>query len=95
MSKLKTNEINLVFLGMFFEATFFQNHAVFGVSDEAEHGRHGHHHPISERSYALVMRLLFEAIFAMLCKISSMLLCTYSVLQVNNIRYCSLQSTIN
>ena len=33
------------------------------------------------------MRLLFKAILAIFCEISSILLCTYSVLQVMNIRY--------
>ena len=75
---------------MLFEATFSRSHVVFWISDERKHGRHVHHvphYPISERQHAQVMRLLFEAISAMFCEISSILLCTHFVLQVMNITY--------
>ena len=57
---------------MFFEAIFSRSHVVSGISDEGELGRHPHyvhHHPISERQHALVMRLLFETIFAIFYEI--------------------------
>ena len=80
VSKLKTNEISLLLFWMFFDATFSRSHVVFEISDKGEHGHnahHVHHHPISERQLALVMRLLLEAIFAKFCEISSILLCTH------------------
>ena len=60
-SKLKTNEIILVFLWMFFEATFSQSHVVFGTLGDDEHGRHAHHvqpHPVSESQHALIRKYL-------------------------------------
>ena len=80
VSKLKSNEISLLFLRMFFDATFSRSHVVFEISDKGEHGRnahHVHHHPVSERQHALVMRLLLEVIFAKFREILSILLCTH------------------
>ena len=90
VSKLKTIKISLVVLWMFFEVTISWSHVVFGIWDESEDGRRPHHvHPnsVSERQHALVMRLLFQAIFAIFCEILSILLCTHSVLYVMDIRY--------
>ena len=74
---------------MFFEETFSQNHVVFGISDEGEHGRHAqhiYHQPITERQHTMVKRLLFEAIFVIFCEISSIILWAHSALHAMSIR---------
>ena len=80
VSKLKTDEIILVYLWMLSETTFSRSHVAFGISHEGEDGRHVyhvHHHPMSKRQHTLVMRLLFAAMFAIFCERSSVLLCTH------------------
>ena len=67
-SKLRTNEICLVFLWMFSVATFSKRHVVFGISPESEHGRHADHvpyHPISNKqATCLFLRQYLENNFA-------------------------------
>lgn len=90
-SKLRTNEICLVFLWMFSVATFSKKHVVFGISPEGEHGRHAdhlHYHPISNKQATFPGdELVFAAIFAIFCQIWKIILRTRSVLHVMNMRY--------